>query len=147
MSASLTSNMRALGIDYGGRRIGLAVTDPDGKIALPAGTLERRGTKQDIVAIQGWINKKEIDCIVIGLPLHMNGSRGPETDTVLAFAAELQRETGCPVDTIDERWSTLEAKRTLQQEDISARERRSASIDAVAATLLLGTWLKRQETE
>ena len=136
--------MNVLGIDYGAKRIGLAVSDPDGRIALPVGSLESRGRSQDLQAIGELVRERGVEHIVVGLPIHMNGSKGPEAEAAERFARELGESTGLPVSTLDERWTTLEADRALSESGLRGRRKRKAVIDSVAATLLLRTFLERE---
>jgi putative Holliday junction resolvase len=150
-----------LGIDYGSRRIGLAMSDPERIFAFPAGFLERHGRERDLSALRELVEEREVVQIVVGLPIHMNGREGPEARAVRAFAEDLRRETGRSVDLLDERWTSREAERALRMGDPpsrrsaqrgaperspSGRGRRRApgDVDTAAATLILRTWLARQ---
>lgn len=134
--------MRVLGIDLGSKRIGLAVSDEVGSIAFPAGVLERRGRTRDLTALRTLAQERGVGRVVVGLPIHMNGRHGPEAEAARAFAEDLARETGLPVDTLDERWTSVEAERTLRE--MGRRpSRQRGDVDAVAATLLLRTYLER----
>ncbi len=135
---------RFLGLDYGTRRIGLAVSDPDARIAFPEGTLERRGERRDVEAICKLVGERGVVGIVVGLPLHMDGRRGPEAEAAAAFARTVGEAAGVPVELLDERWTTVEAERALRESGRKGKKRR-AVVDAVAATLLLRTWLERRE--
>jgi putative Holliday junction resolvase len=159
-----------LGIDFGARRIGLAVSDPDRIFAFPAGHLARSGKERDLAALRQLADEREVVQIVVGLPIHMNGREGPEARVARAFAEDLRRETGRSVELLDERWTSREAERALRE---AGRPRRSAQradgkrsssgraarpregnprgrraergdVDAAAATLILRTWLERQ---
>jgi putative Holliday junction resolvase len=132
-----------LGIDHGSKRIGLAISDPDGKVALPVGTLARRGLERDLAAIRELVEARQVERIVVGLPLHMDGRSGREAEAARAFAEHLASELGLPVDTIDERWTTREAERALQATGRKGKKKR-AVIDSVAAALLLRTYLERE---
>ena len=132
-----------LGIDHGSKRIGLAVSDPEGKVALPAGTLESRGLKRDLAAIREVVETRQVDRIVVGLPVHMDGRAGRQAEAARAFAQHLARELGLPVDTMDERWTTKEAERALRETGRKGKQKR-AVIDSVAAALLLRTYLERE---
>jgi putative Holliday junction resolvase len=134
---------RFLGVDYGTRRIGLAVSDSEARIAFPEGTLERRGTRRDLEAICKLVAERGVAGIVVGLPLHMDARRGPEAEAAETFARALGEATGLPVELLDERWTTLEAERALRESGRKGKKRR-AVVDAVAATLLLRTWLERR---
>jgi putative Holliday junction resolvase len=129
-----------LGIDYGARRIGLAVSDPDRIFAFPAGFLSRQDKERDLAALRQLVDEREIVQIVVGLPIHMNGREGPEARTARAFAEDLRRETGRSVELLDERWTSREAEQTLRD---SGRRYERGDVDAAAATLILRTWLER----
>jgi len=136
-----------LAIDYGSKRIGLAVSDAGGSFAFPAGFLERRGEPQDLAALRELAVERGIVEIVVGLPIHMDGREGPEARTARAFAAALGRATGLEVSMFDERWTTRAAERALALPGEGPKRRRSAAakgrVDAAAAALLLRTWLER----
>ncbi len=135
--------MRILGLDLGARRIGLSVSDPEGAVALPAGVLERSGRERDLSALRALIEERGIERVVVGLPLHMNGRVGPEAEAARTFARELADASGVPVDLLDERWTTLEAERALRE--VGTRRGRD-SVDALAATLLLRSYLDRRQS-
>jgi putative Holliday junction resolvase len=136
--------VRVLGIDLGERRIGLAVSDEDGRIAFPAGSLVRKGRKTDFPALCALIAERGIGRAVVGLPLHMSGRAGPEADAARRFAAELAAAAQIPVDTLDERWTSVAAERSLAESGRRTVERRGKGVvDEVAATLLLSTYLER----
>jgi len=137
---------RILGVDYGTRRIGLAVSDSEGQIAFPEGTLERRNARRDLESLCALVKEKGVVAIVVGLPLHMDGRRGPEAEAAEAFARRLGQATGLPVEMLDERWTTQEADRALRESGLTGRKgkKKRQVIDAVAATLLLRTYLERR---
>ena len=137
----MTARGAVLGIDYGSRRIGLAVSDPDRIFAFPAGFLERQGKERDLAALRRLAEEREVVQIVLGLPIHMNGREGPEARVARAFAEDLRRETGRSVDLLDERWTSREAERALRESD---RRRKRGDVDTAAATLILRTWLERE---
>ena len=136
----MTARGAVLGIDYGARRIGLAVSDPDRVFAFPAGFVERHDRQHDLAALRQLADEREVVQIVVGLPIHMNGREGPEARATRAFAEDLRRETGRSVDLVDERWTSREAERALRESD---RRRRRGDTDAAAAALILRTWLER----
>ena len=136
--------MAVLGIDLGRRRIGLAISDASERIALPAGTLESKGRAKDLAAIRALVSERGVRHVVVGLPLHMDGRAGPEAEAARAFAAALAAELALPVDVLDERWSTVEAERALRETGASRRRRPRGAADALAATLLLRTFLERR---
>jgi len=138
--------MRVLGIDLGSRRIGLALSDPDATISSPLDVLERRGAKRDLAALAALVTEHEVGRIVVGLPIHMNGRRGPEAEAAERFAATLHTATGLTVDLIDERWTTVEAERALREMGMTGKRgrKRKQHVDAVAASLLLRAYLDRE---
>jgi putative Holliday junction resolvase len=133
-----------LGVDLGAKRIGLAVSDAEGRVAFPAGALESRGTARDVAAIAEVVRARGARCVVVGLPIHMSGRRGPEAEAALRFAAALAEKTGVPVETLDERWTSREAERSLQEMGRTSKKRGRGEVDAIAATLLLRSFLERR---
>jgi putative Holliday junction resolvase len=134
---------RILGLDLGSKRIGLALSDVEFDIALPEGTLERKGLARDLAALRRLVEERGVTRIVVGLPIRMNGRRGPEAVAAEAFAQAVAEATGLPVEMQDERWTTVEAQRALHATGHGARESR-AHVDAVAASLLLRAYLDRR---
>jgi putative Holliday junction resolvase len=137
----------ALGLDFGRRRIGLAVSDAEGIFAFPAGAIERTNHAKDLAALADVIRERGVRCIVLGLPLHLDGRAGEMADAVRAFAGELERVTGLPVELMDERWTTREAERALHEAGRPRGRRRRGGrgdVDAAAAAILLRTWLERR---
>lgn len=138
--------MRVLGIDLGEKRIGLAVSDEDARIAFPAGVLVRRNERQDFAALRELVEKRGIGRAVVGLPLHMSGRAGPQAEAARAFAAALAEQAGIPVDTLDERWTSVAAERSLRESGRRTIEKHGKGVvDEVAATLLLGAYLERMQ--
>lgn len=138
--------MRALGVDLGGRRIGLAISDDNGAFAFPLAALTSAGRARDLKALAEVIAEREVNRVVIGLPLHMDGRPGPEANSARSLAAALAEATGLPVDTLDERWTSVEAERALRASGTrrSRRQsRKSGELDSMAATIILRTWLER----
>jgi putative holliday junction resolvase len=132
-----------LGLDYGSRRIGLAVSDEARLFAFPAGALERTGLQRDLAALAALIAERGVTRVVVGLPLHLSGRSGPEAEAARAFARALGEAAQIEVDLLDERWTTREAERALR--DIpGGRKRDRGSVDSVAATLLLRCYLERE---
>jgi putative Holliday junction resolvase len=135
-----------LGLDLGSRRIGIAISDAAGALAFPAGWLERSSPSGDLAALRALALERGVTRVVVGLPLHMNGSAGPEAEAARAFARELAQATGLDVELLDERWTTREAERSLREAP-GRRRRRPGEIDSVAATLILRTYLERARAE
>lgn len=132
---------RVLALDLGARRVGLAVSDPSGLIAQPAGTVERRSTAQVLEVIAGLVERLGVERIVVGLPQNMDGTEGKAARSARRFGALLQRRTARPVEFWDERLSTVEAERILSP--VSPGRRRAAR-DSVAASLILSAYLQRR---
>jgi len=131
-----------LALDYGSRRIGLAVSDETGSFAFPAGFLASAGRKRDLATLRELIVEKGIQRVVVGLPLHMDGRRGEAAAVAEKFANQVAEVSGVPVELFDERWTSRAAERALS-ESRSGRKRRREAVDATAATLLLRTYLER----
>ncbi|MEE8165303.1 MAG: Holliday junction resolvase RuvX [Myxococcota bacterium] len=139
---------RVLGLDFGTRRIGLAVSDPDGCFAFPAGCLISKGRKKDLQNLCALVEERGIRRIVVGLPIHMNGDVGPEAEAARSFADGIARATGLPVDMIDERWTTVEAERAFRDpRGRRTKAARSGELDAAAATILLRSYLEKRSRE
>jgi len=137
--------MRWLGLDLGEKRIGLAISDEEARIAFPAGFLPRQGRRRDLEALCALIRERGIGGAVVGLPLHMDGRRGPEAEAAERFARELAAAAGIPVELLDERWTSVAAERALAETGRRVAQRKGrGEVDAIAATLLLSTWLERQ---
>ncbi len=137
----LVHNVRALGVDLGSKRIGLATSDRSGTIATPLVVLQRSGSRAtDHQAIARIVEEYEIECVVVGLPLNMNGSMGEAAKSALIEVDQLTSVLSVPVLTFDERRTTVTADHVLMQQNLNAQERRKV-IDKVAAAVLLQSWL------
>jgi len=136
--------MRILAVDYGTARIGLAQSDPTGFLAQGLSVLKRTSDAAAVAEIGRLAKQNEVDKIVVGLPKNMNGSIGPRAEQCTVFATQLQESTGLPVDLFDERLTTVAAERLLIGNDMR-RQARKQVIDAVAATLLLQSYLDREQ--
>jgi len=133
--------MRALGIDLGSKRIGIAVSDRTGTIASPLGMIQRSGSpRRDHEEIRKLVVEEEAEMLVVGLPLNMNGSSGPAAKAAVKEADALATVVGVPVIMFDERRTTVTADRALIEAGISAQARRKL-VDKVAAAVMLQTWL------
>ncbi len=133
--------MRVVALDLGTKRIGVAVSDLSGTIATPRTVIQRSGSKtRDHQVIKALIQDEEAVLLVVGLPLNMNGSYGPAAKGAVAEAAELASVVGVPVETFDERLTTVSADRALMEANISATNRRKL-VDKVAAAVMLQAWL------
>lgn len=131
---------RVIGLDVGDRRIGVAVSDALGLSAQPSPTVTRRGLAEDVKAIEQVVVASEAVEVVVGLPMMLNGTLGPQAKKVLAFAEALKARLSIPVTTWDERFTTCEAERVLLEADMS-RAKRKTVVDRVAAVLILQGYL------
>jgi putative Holliday junction resolvase len=131
-----------LGLDLGARRIGLAISDEKGVLAFPVGYLERAGLERDLAALRALVAERGATRIVVGLPLQLDGREGPGARAAREFARALAAATSLPVDLMDERLTTVEAEHALRGAPRKARRARKQVIDAMAATLMLRSWLE-----
>jgi putative Holliday junction resolvase len=133
--------VRALGVDPGSKRIGLAVSDLSGTIASPLTVLRRSKSKQhDLHELARIAREEEAEVIVIGLPLNMDGSRGKAAEAAAAEARRLATLVDVPVELHDERLTTVTADRDMMAAGLNAIERRQV-VDKVAAAIMLQSWL------
>lgn len=138
------SSGRILGLDVGARRIGIAVSDPLGLTAQGLDTLHRKNRRGDFSELQQIVGQYEIREIVVGNPLRLSGTSGAQAEKMAAFAAQLRQSFALPVHLWDERLSTAEAHRLLDETGISA-QRRKEVIDKMAAVLILQSFLDARE--
>lgn len=134
---------RALGIDHGEARIGLAISDELGMLAHPLETMHLKEIKDPVAHIAGIITREKIGQIVLGLPRNMDGSYGPAAEKVRAFAEKLKSATPCPLKLWDERLTSVAAQRSLHEAGRNVKNSR-AVIDQVAAQMILQGWLDAQ---
>jgi putative Holliday junction resolvase len=138
-----TERGRLLAIDYGERRVGLAISDPTGTIASPAGVIVRRaGKRPPIAEIMRRAQALEARGFVVGLPLDGDGNETPRSAETRTIAAELSRRTGLSVELVDERYTTAAALRAVREMGGSTRGRKG-DVDALAAAILLQQVLNR----
>ncbi|MFN8023333.1 MAG: Holliday junction resolvase RuvX [Acidimicrobiales bacterium] len=134
--------MRALGVDLGSKRIGIAVSDRSGTIASPLTVVQRSGNKgADHRRIAALVAEEEAEIVVVGLPLNMNGSLGPAAQAAVAEAKALATVVGVPVETYDERRTTVTADQAMMEFKMNAQARRRV-VDKVAAAVMLQNWLE-----
>lgn len=130
---------RALGIDLGDARIGVAVSDELGMLAHPLETITVKSGRV-LERIVHLATEKQAHTIVVGVPRNMNGTFGPAAEKAKAFIADLQKRVKCPVVAWDERLTTVSAQRSLQEAGRKAKDHRPV-IDQVAAQIILQGWL------
>lgn len=129
-----------MGLDVGDKRIGVALSDEGALIASPRETLERRGNRKDIAHLLDLAKREEVGEVVVGMPLSLDGTEGPQAAKVGRFVDALRAETALPVTTWDERLTTVGAERALLEGDMS-RAKRKQTVDRVAAALILQGYL------
>jgi putative Holliday junction resolvase len=134
---------RIMGLDVGDKWIGVAMSDETGLIASAQDPIRRSSLAHDLAAIASRLQEWNVGQIVVGLPLNMNASVGPQAVKTMEFVDHLRAVSGVPVATWDERLTTREAERILIQQDVR-RERRKAKIDGLAAALILQGYLDRE---
>jgi putative holliday junction resolvase len=133
--------LRAVGVDFGSRRIGIALSDSGGTVATPWTKVERCGDEaRDHRRIAELVDEAEAEIVVVGLPLSLDGSVGPAAEAVLAEVERLRGMIGVPVETYDERLTTVSAERALREQGVTGKRRRQV-VDQVAASVLLQAWL------
>jgi putative Holliday junction resolvase len=132
---------RILAIDFGSRRMGLAVSDALGITAQGLDTLERKNKRSDFARLERTIREYQVKEIVLGNPLRMSGEEGTQARKVAEFAEELRRRFGLPVQLWDERLTSSEANRLLREAEVSLH-RRTQAVDRMAATLILQSFLQ-----
>jgi len=135
--------MPVLGLDVGEKRIGVALAE--GSIAVPLTVIQRVEEAVDLRRVISLAQDHNADIIVIGLPRSMDGSIGHQAESVLGFASALGHITDIPVDTYDERLSTVEAER-LMRDAGAKRGRRKEKVDAMAAAVILQGYIDRMNT-
>ena len=135
-----TPIVRIMAIDYGSRRIGLAVSDELGITAQGLPTLHRTNKRNDFDQLRRTIKQHAIEEIVVGLPLRMSGETGIQSEKVEEFADELRKRFKLPVHLFDERLTSVEANRLLDETAMSDRRRKEV-VDQIAAVLILEAFL------
>lgn len=136
--------MRVLAIDHGTKRMGLAISDELGTIALPLEFLPAEPFNQFLGAIRRLILEKQVDLLLVGMPRNMDGSYGPAALKVQEFVAVLKDAVVIPVQTWDERLTSAQANRFLIQANVRRKERKS-KVDKTAAAILLQSFLDSRD--
>lgn len=132
--------MRILGLDYGDKRIGVALSDELGWTAQGLTVIERRDEAEALARLKELVRQHDVGEIVIGLPKNMNGSIGPRGEKCIAFAEAVRESLQLPVHLQDERLTTVAAQRTLLEADLS-RKKRKKVVDQMAASFILQQYL------
>ena len=138
--------MRVLGIDFGERRIGLALSDPTGTLASPLPTVKRRaGKRPPLATLIGIAESHGVEAFVLGLPLTLSGDESDWTRVVREVGAALSERTGLPVHFVDERFTSVRAEKAVRSIGLPKNKREQKErVDAAAAILILQGWLDRQ---
>jgi putative Holliday junction resolvase len=133
--------LRAVGVDLGAKRIGIALSDSGGTVATPWTRVDRTGElAQDHRRIAALADEAEAEIVVVGLPISLDGTIGPAAAAILDEVDALRGVLPVPVETYDERLTTVTAERVLREQGVTGRRRRQV-VDQVAASVLLQAWL------
>lgn len=139
--------MRVIGLDLGGKRIGVAVSDFTGTVASPLTVITRgKSRNADLDAIARIVRDEEAEAVVVGLPLNMDGSHGPAARSATDEAHRIATVVNVPVHLHDERLTTVTAERALREANVRGQDRRSV-VDKVAAAVLLQGWLDARKEQ
>ncbi len=137
---------RVLGLDLGDVRIGVAISDPERRLAVPLGTVQVGRPPGEMRAVADLVNENDVTLVVIGEPISLDGIRRDRATHAANFADALRAMLSVPVTLHDERFSTMEAERSLREAGVSGKRRRSV-VDAAAAQVILQGWLDGQRSE
>ena len=133
--------VRALGVDLGSKRVGIAVSDISGTIASALTTVHRsKSRRHDHAEIAKLVKLEECEVVVVGLPLSLDGTDGPAARSARKEAEQLGRVVGVPVEMYDERFTTVTAERHMMEVGLDAKQRRKV-VDKAAAAVILQAWL------
>ncbi len=154
-----------LAVDYGRKRIGLAVAEEASGVASPLATIERKNRREDLRRLKEIVREQGVKQIVVGLPLRLDGTRGEMALEAERFAERLRKQLGVPVELVDERLTSWEAKQVVEEKegrkafpqraqsarrgrrrDKKRRREATGSVDAVAAAVILRDYLERKKT-
>lgn len=137
--------MAILGLDYGEKRIGVALANGEGLLSIPMTVIERTGKKADLEKVHALAEEYGVKRIIVGLPLSLDGTIGKQAEDVLAFIKALSHHVHIPVDTWDERFSTVAAESLFLDAGMK-REKRREHRDAMAAAIILQGYLDNKKT-
>ncbi|HHY37776.1 MAG TPA: Holliday junction resolvase RuvX [Clostridia bacterium] len=139
--------MKLMGVDLGQKRIGIAISDDLGITAFGLTVIERKGDRQDCRRLRELAREYGVQGFVVGLPLNMDGSMSEGAKEALSFADKLEKYTGLPVVTKDERLTTKEALRFMLEADMSRKRRKEVVDKSSAALILEGYLLEKRERQ
>jgi len=135
-----TRERKALGLDPGSKRMGVAASDDLGLLAFGRGVIALSGGRKDFERVREWVEREGAQVVVVGLPLSLDGSEGPAARAALAFAERLRGFVSCPVVSWDERYTSVDAEMGMREAG-TRREKRRQRIDQEAARFMLQAWL------
>lgn len=138
--------MKTLCLDLGAKRVGVAISDSMGITAQALATLKRENDAAMVQAVKDIVREEKVSELIIGLPLNMDGSRGPQAENAASFANYLSERISVPVKLWDERMSTLEVERVMIKAGTS-RQKRKKKIDQLAAQVILQSYLNSKSRE
>jgi len=138
MEGYTAPSMRVLALDVGDRRTGVALSDETATLASPLTTLARIGPRKDLAAIRELVIRHQVSLIVVGLPLRLDGTVGPQAEKVQAFARSLEQSVRVPIVLRDERLTSVDAEERLRATGRTRRGRKAALDQAAAALILQG---------
>lgn len=138
--------MRILGLDFGAKRIGVAMSDELLLTAQGRDTIQRKDLKSDLALIKGIVDSSGVSEVIVGLPLNMNGTYSGKTKEAVSFADELMKTVSVPIKTWDERLTSIQADRAMLEGDMSRAKRRKLS-DKLAAQIILQSYLDSRKRD
>lgn len=154
MNVRNSKQARILALDYGRARIGLAIAGVDAALAQPLGTLDRINRNEDMRRLRELVREHDVRQIVVGLPLRLDGTRGDMAEEAARFGQRVHKQLGLPVEMVDERLTSWEAERLLEEHQgrtihaASSKKRKKENskpgVDAMAAALILKEYLDRR---
>lgn len=139
--------MRLMGLDFGSKTVGVAVSDPLGLTACGVEIIRREHEnklRKTLARIESLIKEYEVDRIILGYPLNMDDTEGERIEKTKAFAEMLQRRTGLPIEYVDERLTTVEAYDIMDEVGIKRKDR-GEYVDMIAATVILEDYMNRSK--
>jgi putative Holliday junction resolvase len=155
MDVRNANQSRILALDYGRARIGLAIAGVDAALAQPLGTLDRINRNEDMRRLRELVREHDVRQIVVGLPLRLDGTRGDMAEEAARFGKRVHKQLGLPVEMVDERLTSWEAERLLEEHQgrtihaASSKKRKKENakpgVDAMAAALILKEYLDRRQ--
>ncbi len=157
LNAKESKPARILALDYGRARIGLAIACTEAALAQPLGTLERINRNEDMRRLRELVREHGVKQIVVGLPLRLDGTRGDMAEEAARFGERVRKQFGLPVEMVDERLTSWEAERLLEEQQgrtihaAASKKRKKETaklgVDALAAALILKEYLDRGHAE